>query len=343
MKEATFIISNTNFSDWRMANAKVDKIIISGTATFKQAKDFAKTFEYSDYKEIVLNDFSIIDKIVDGKGISFVDNLGIKIEIDMLIIPEFYKIYLNHITYGLSEFVVKNGWIFSKDETVLVHPLPVSKLVVPENIKHIGAGACCGYGMLTHLHMNEGLESIDNYAFADTGIMELEMPNSVTTLGDLAFCGCDNLEKIKLSENLTEIPYECFSYVYLGFQKFNLPPSIKKLGYCSLPFQIGEITIPEGITEIGGYIVDRVKYVSLPSTLKKIAPDFYYDYYEDCRQLAPFIEVHKDNPVFYSDNGSLYFRDSGKCALDAEYSAEEWDKINNDTFPFCPQTCEKPT
>lgn len=39
MKEATFIISNTDFSDWRMANSKVDKIIISGTATFKQAKD----------------------------------------------------------------------------------------------------------------------------------------------------------------------------------------------------------------------------------------------------------------------------------------------------------------
>lgn len=38
MKEATFIISNTDFSDWRMANATVEKIIISGTATFKQAK-----------------------------------------------------------------------------------------------------------------------------------------------------------------------------------------------------------------------------------------------------------------------------------------------------------------
>lgn len=39
MKEATFIISNTDFSDWRMANSKVEKIIISGNATFKQAKD----------------------------------------------------------------------------------------------------------------------------------------------------------------------------------------------------------------------------------------------------------------------------------------------------------------
>lgn len=332
MKEATFIISNTDFSDWRMANSKVDKIIISGTATFKQAKDFAKAFEYSDYKKIILNDFSIIDKIVEGDEISFVDDLGIKIEIDMSIIPEFYKIYLNHITYGLSEFVVKNDWIFSKDETILIHPLPVSKLVVPENIKHIGAGACCGYGMLTHLHLNEGLESIDNYAFVDTGIMELEMPDSVTTLGCLAFCGCDNLKKIKLSENLTEIPHECFCYVDLEFQKFNLPPSIKTLGYESLPSYIGEITIPEGIVEIDDYIVNTVKYVSLPSTLKKIAPDFYYDYYASSPQPAPFVEVHKDNPVFYSDNGNLYFRDSCKCALDAEYNAEEWDKIQR----YCP-------
>ena len=59
--------------------------------------------------------------------------------------------------------------------------------------------------------------------------------------------------------------------------------------------------------------------------IEKNAPDFYYEECIDDPDTPPYITVHPDNKTFVSKNGSLYFRDSGKLALDSEYHGRRFD------------------
>lgn len=85
---------------------------------------------------------------------------------------------------------------------------------------------------------------------------------------------------------------------------------------------IDEIDIPKGVEQIGYDALEGMHRASLPSTLKKIAPGFYY---EECID-APYITVHPANKTFVSKKGSLYFRDSGKLAVDSEYHGRRFDR-----------------
>ena len=51
---------------------------------------------------------------------------------------------------------------------------------------------------------------IASYAFQHTALTELEIPDSVVTLGDAVFSRCFNLEKVKLSSLLVSIPERTF-------------------------------------------------------------------------------------------------------------------------------------
>lgn len=323
MIEAHFTLNSCDYASWREVNQRVERIIINGNVTYEQAEAFAKAFEYDVYKEIILDDFSIKESMYDDEMLPYREVLLCRFCEFGKPLMVFEKIYLNHLHYGLNEFMVKNDSVFSKDGAVLVHIPPASELVILGNVKHIGEFACCTYDMLTHLRLNEGLESIDDYAFGNSGIRELVLPDSVNALGESAFECCDYLERIKLSENLTELPDFCFNYVMLKDGKLDIPSSIMKFGCCSLPWYIDEIIVPEGVTEIESETFFYPKRVFLPSTLRKLSPDFYYDIIVKDKEEAPFIEVHPDNPVFFSRNGSIYFRDGGKCAIDSEYIGKD--------------------
>ena len=77
-----------------------------------------------------------------------------------------------------------------------------------------------------------------------------------------------------------------------------------------------EIEIPEGVEKIGYDAFEAMYHVSLPSTLLEIAPDFYYEECIDDPNHPPYIEVHPNNKVFYSKEGSLYFKATGLLAID---------------------------
>jgi hypothetical protein len=42
------------------------------------------------------------------------------------------------------------------------------------------------------------------------GLLEVEIPNSVTYIGERAFSGCKNLKKITILQNVTEISHGAF-------------------------------------------------------------------------------------------------------------------------------------
>lgn len=60
-------------------------------------------------------------------------------------------------------------------------------------------------GQLSAVTLNDGLLEIGDRGFMNAGMQQIEMPNSVTTVGLWAFSHCTTLTKIKLSDSLTGI------------------------------------------------------------------------------------------------------------------------------------------
>lgn len=63
-----------------------------------------------------------------------------------------------------------------------------------------------------------------------------------------------------------------------------------------------------------------------PPRIITLAPDSYYEECIDAPDSPPYITVHPANKTFVSKKGSLYFRDSGKLAIDSEYHERRFDR-----------------
>ena len=106
----------------------------------------------------------------------------------------------------------------------------IKAVIIGRDVTHIGSCAFQGCNNLTELTADyDTLKSVGAYAFAVSSLREVELPDSVTSIGYAAFDSCKQLETILLPPGLTEIAQYLFC------------------GCTALP----EIDIPEGVTKIG--------------------------------------------------------------------------------------------
>ena len=87
----------------------------------------------------------------------------------------------------------------------------VTKITISSGIRQLFPGAFADTSSLRTVVFAPGscCTEIGSGAFSNTGIVELDMPNSVTTLGANAFMNCGSLTKVRLSDNLSPlISYE---------------------------------------------------------------------------------------------------------------------------------------
>ena len=114
-------------------------------------------------------------------------------------------------------------------------------LTIPKNITSIGYGAFDENVKIDNIDFSqcEQLVEIKNQAFRGcSGISTLNLPDTVTDLGDEAFQDCYNILYLHLSENTHSIGARCFSNTTLGatdstatkFQYLYIPESVKTIG-----------------------------------------------------------------------------------------------------------------
>ena len=205
----------------------------------------------------------------------------------------------------------------------------VPETLVLEGIERIGNVAFCGVDRIKHITFSQELRYIGEYAFNSVDNLDvLELPDSVTELGKGAFYCC-YLKNLKLPQHLRVIPDKCFKYS--NMEHLEIPSSVRKIG--SEAFGIFPLcyllSIPEGVERIGYYSFSYIELIDLPTSLKEIAPDFYYDGPVDvsAKPHPPYVRISADNPIFYAKGGSLYFRENDKLALASCYNGPR--KWNN--------------
>ena len=117
--------------------------------------------------------------------------------------------------------------------------------------------------------------SIGNNAFYDCNLTSINIPNSVTSIGEYAFTGCSALTSINIPNSVTSIGNNAFE---------------RCSGLISL-------TIPESVTSIGDYAFYNCSQLNEITCLNPIPPiiaEKTFNYRDRC-----VLKVHKDSYLYY--------------------------------------------
>lgn len=166
---------------------------------------------------------------------------------------------------GSFAFAYDNDYyIYSSSNNLNSLSLPVAKT--------IGSYAFNGNMKLSNVDIPQAVE-IGDYAFANCHSIKTIDLSSVTSLGFGAFYANERtpiLSKVVLSNDLTEIPGDCFDGCS-ALSEINFPTSLTTIGSSAIPYlAMDNVVIPEGVVSIGGNNFTTSKSISIPSTAQKI-------------------------------------------------------------------------
>lgn len=145
----------------------------------------------------------------------------------------------------------------------------------------------------------------------NTIITSVIIPETVTEIGTLAFCGCKNLSGMNLPTGITEIGMGAFSGCSL-LSEVTLPESIEYLGdYAFEGCAVTSITIPESISALGNSLFKNCSSltdIDISGSIEYIGCNCFYS----CGLLTSF--DFSCNPKFIND-GAFAFSGIGNADI----------------------------
>ena len=201
---------------------------------------------------------------------------------------EFDKLYQKAIydlesVIDLSAVLVKSGidplpYIGNMTNSMMFSHLDISNickdqtLYIPKNIESIGANCFENATGFDRINFTAYLKYINDYAFYNTQITELDMPGTVKIISTGAFSLCDKLQRVRLNEGVEELESMCFSGCEMLYE-ISLPDSLKTIGEKVITgWNTETIRIPKNVTYIGGR-----NFNFMESKLKEVYFDMTFD------------------------------------------------------------------
>ena len=139
----------------------------------------------------------------------------------------------------------------------------LTKIKIPDSVTNIEEGAFASCGMLSSLtvHSDNSVYHSSNNCIIHTedkrlvvGCNSSVIPddNSVTSIGDYAFCGCVEITSITIPNNITSIGEGAFAGC-IGLTSITIPDNVTSIGDYAFSecTALTGITIPNGVTSIG--------------------------------------------------------------------------------------------
>ena len=163
-------------------------------------------------------------------------------------------------------------------------------LNIPSNVTTIGIDAFryCAFSGITVDPESPVFDSRDNCnAIIKTSTNELVLgcvntviPNSVTAIGENAFCGLDGLTSINIPNSITSIGAGAFSFCFHLTGDLTIPNSVETIGAGAF-FQCegfdGTLTIGESVKFIGDYAFRQCSHFTKAVSLATVPPELGND------------------------------------------------------------------
>ena len=254
-------------------------------------------------------EFSRVNKLVIGKGITGFDKYSMRnlktcikeLEINGdpgMKLPEFCFDGLENIENivisgavdvprymfekctGLKKVILKNG-ILSVGEYVFKGCSSLESVIF-ENValKKISVDMFSGCSALSSIALPDSVTEIEKYAFFETGLRNIQLPEKLTLIGAYAFCNCKNLKQVQLPSQLKELGDGAFSGCE-NLAQIQLPSQLNKLGGDAFRdcTSLDKIDIPAGLKQIesGTFCNTGLTSVTLHEGLTKIEDWAFHD------------------------------------------------------------------
>ena len=128
--------------------------------------------------------------------------------------------------------------------------------------------------------------SIGQAAFYDTELTSVTIPNSVTSIGSLAFQGCASLTSVTIGNSVTSIGQFAFE-LCTRLTSVTIPNSVTSIGdnafqYCA---SLASVTIPNSVISIGNlafFECTSLTSVTIPNSITSIG----HSVFENCVSLT---------------------------------------------------------
>lgn len=103
---------------------------------------------------------------------------------------------------------------------------------------------------VTGVTLPETITALGDYAFENSDICELVIPNSVTEFGMYMFAGCEKLQTVTLPQGMTKIPN--YLYSQCPIKSYTIQSHIKEIGECAFVNSgLESIVVPMTVEKVG--------------------------------------------------------------------------------------------
>lgn len=167
---------------------------------------------------------------------------------------------------------------------------------------------------LKSITLGKNLKTIESYAFTSSGLTSINIPASVTSIGDDVFYNCDDLKTITISsENKTyssknaNMIYENASdkIIYVCDKSTKVPQGTKIIGqsvFSQSPIKTLDLPCSLETIEEGAFYGSSLTSVKIPEGVETIGPRAF----QDCKNLKSVYlptNIKLENNAFaYNDN-----------------------------------------
>ena len=145
---------------------------------------------------------------------------------------------------------------------------------IPATVKTIGADAFAWCGFLKEVNIRPGVTSIGDRAFMNSGMIYIQLPDTITHMGESVLANCDSLLYVDLPQQLVFVGDGVFAECEM-LTEIAIPQSVKvipKDAFFLCP-NLETVYLSDGLEEIGEmafYACSELKTVKIPDTVKSI-------------------------------------------------------------------------
>ena len=181
---------------------------------------------------------------------------------------------------GLKKVTLKNG-VQSIGERAFEKCSSLESVIFENTVlEKISDGAFWGCSALSSIALPDSVTEIEKYAFFETGLRNIQLPEKLTLIGGGAFCNCKNLKQVQLPPQLKELGEGAF-FNCENLTQIQLPAQLNKLGTDAFRncTSLDKIDIPAGLTQIepDTFCNTGLTSVTLHEGLTKIEDGAFHD------------------------------------------------------------------
>ena len=258
-KSNALITSARDYADLSKSDTLVSLLALSNN------KDFAQLFSsfilaysnielYPKFHTLIAIEEPLRSNVTyDDIENSFTDELGIRFSNDrkrLIKFPEKLVVKQYEVPQGIE---VICDWAFSKKSkwgiigidypNAIKLPeslrmigfaafgcLPISTMIIPENVEYIEDFAFAGSESLKEIKLSSNCNYLGKHAFYHCmNLIDVYLPQKIEIIEEGLFCGCESLEKIYIPDKVRSIKEAAFQGC-LSLKKIRFPKNIESIG-----------------------------------------------------------------------------------------------------------------